>query len=230
MMTRTMTRRTRDRLLVLLKTRGPQSTPTLARKLELTSMAVRLHLQELEQQGLVQSGTQPQGVGRPRKVWSLTAEADPLFPEGYADLAVDLLQEARRQFGQRGVDALLTARLAKQTKAYRRHMPPAKAALSRRVRTLARLRSEEGYMAEVVRHRDDDFTLIENHCPVCAAATICVGLCNMEQQMFEQLLGSGVTVQRSEHVLEGERRCTYRITRRSAAARRRKPASSAERQ
>jgi predicted ArsR family transcriptional regulator len=227
-MTTHPTRRTRDRLLYLLKTRGPLSTPVLARKLELTPMAVRLHLQELETQGLLQSDTQAHGVGRPRKVWSLTATGHRLFPEGYGDLAVDLLQEAQRQFGTDGVETLLRARRDNLTRSYRRHMPPAPAPLSKRVRALARLRSDEGYMAEVVRHKDGSFSLIENHCPVCAAAMICVGLCNIEQQMFEELLGRDVSVERREHILQGARRCTYRIITRSASASHRQRDSAVE--
>jgi len=205
------TQKTRDRLLYLLKTRGPLATPVLARRLTLTGMAIRLHLQALQEEGLVTSTSEAHGVGRPRKVWSLTGAGHQRFPEGYGDLAVDLLQEAKRRFGAPGLEALLQARQKKQTAHYAQFMPAPQAPLEKRVRTLARLRSEDGYMAEVTRHRDGTYSLIENHCPICAAATLCVGLCDTEMQLFQELLGNQVTITRREHLLQGSRRCTYRI-------------------
>jgi len=210
--------RTRDRLLYLLKTRGQQTTSTLARKLSLTPMAVRLHLQQLEDEGLLESSNEPQRIGRPRQAWSLTAAGHKRFPEGYGDLAVDLILEAKRQFGSTAVDSLLASRMKKQTATYRQHMPAADAPLVKRLRALAKLRSEDGYMVEITQHSDGSFSLIENHCPVCAAAMICIGLCSTELQMFEELLGRDVSIERLEHVLNDDRRCTYRISQHQPSA------------
>jgi predicted ArsR family transcriptional regulator len=55
--------------------------------------------------------------------------------------------------------------------------------------------------------------LIEDHCPICAAATACHGLCRSELQIFARCLGDGVVVERVEHVLAGGRRCAYRVSR-----------------
>ena len=204
--------RTRDRLLYLLKTRGPQTAARLAERLDLTAMAVRLHLYQLHEGGLLTTSESAQRVGRPRKIWSLSAEGHQRFPESYSDLAIDLLREARQQFGSSGVDKLLDARIRGQTETYRQRMPTTEAPLPQRVRALARLRSVDGYMAETTRHADGSFSLIENHCPICSAATLCIGLCATELRMFEELLGGGVAIERTEHVLSDSRRCTYRIT------------------
>ena len=53
--------------------------------------------------------------------------------------------------------------------------------------------------------------LVENHCPICAAATACQGFCTSELDIFRAVLGPGVTVERSEHIVGGDRRCAYRI-------------------
>jgi predicted ArsR family transcriptional regulator len=66
-------------------------------------------------------------------------------------------------------------------------------------------------MAEVRRDRGG-FLFIENHCPICAAATACQGFCATELDLFRSVLGPGVTVERAEHILSGDRRCAYRIT------------------
>jgi predicted ArsR family transcriptional regulator len=59
---------------------------------------------------------------------------------------------------------------------------------------------------------DGGFLLIENHCPICAAAAVCQGLCREELSLFRRVLGSEVRVERTDHVLAGARRCAYRIT------------------
>jgi predicted ArsR family transcriptional regulator len=54
--------------------------------------------------------------------------------------------------------------------------------------------------------------LIENHCPICAAARACQNFCRAELEVFRQALGEGAEVTREEHLLLGARRCAYRIT------------------
>ena len=55
------------------------------------------------------------------------------------------------------------------------------------------------------------YLLIENHCPICAAATACQGFCRAEREVFEQALGNEVSVERTEHIVGGDRRCAYRV-------------------
>ncbi len=52
----------------------------------------------------------------------------------------------------------------------------------------------------------------DNHCAICTAAKACTGFCLSELQLFADLLGGDVDVQRVEHVLTGARRCAYQIT------------------
>lgn len=205
-----MDKKTRNKILDLLKNDGPSDAGPLARELGITAMAVRQHLYELAAEGLVDSSDRPRGVGRPLKVWSLTGAADKFFPSGYADLTADLIGSMRQAFGEEGLEKIVATRLASQTAAYRARMagcPTLRAKLDE----LAVLRSEEGYMAKVEEH-DGTYMFLENHCPICAAARICTSLCASELQLFQAALGPGVTVERSEHILAGARRCAYRIS------------------
>lgn len=58
---------------------------------------------------------------------------------------------------------------------------------------------------------DGAFLLVENHCPICAAAAACTGLCAKELEVFQAVLGEGVEVNRTEHIVAGARRCAYRV-------------------
>jgi predicted ArsR family transcriptional regulator len=62
---------------------------------------------------------------------------------------------------------------------------------------------------------DGRFLLIENHCPICAAAKTCQGFCRSELELFQAAFGADMSVTRQEHLLSGGRRCVYRIARRS---------------
>jgi predicted ArsR family transcriptional regulator len=201
----------KDRLLHLLKTKGPQPASALAARLAVTSMAVRQHLATLFKEGLVAYRDVPGGVGRPRREWRVTEAADGRFPDSHAELAVGVIDSVRSAFGPQGMQRLLAERTRRQVSAYRARMPPPGAPLERKVAELARIRREEGYMADWGREPDGALRLVENHCPICAAARVCVGLCDGELRLFQEVLGPRVHVEREEHILAGARRCRYRI-------------------
>jgi predicted ArsR family transcriptional regulator len=118
----------------------------------------------------------------------------------------------RAIFGERGIDRLMTERTRLQVKAYGERLRGAGKSLEARVNALAKIRAEQGYMAEAAHQRDGSFLLIENHCPICAAATACQGLCHEELALFSSVLGGDVSVERTDHILAGARRCAYRIS------------------
>jgi predicted ArsR family transcriptional regulator len=207
--------RTNRAIVHLLKQEGPLDATQLAQRLQLSPMAIRLHLYALQGQHLVTYETEPRPVGRPAKQWRLTPAADRLFPEGYAELAQSLLGSIATTFGKAGLERLIAMRTREQIAAYRQRMA-GQASLATRLRTLAAIRTEEGYMADVRRDAAGQFLFVENHCPICAAAVACTGLCAGEREVFETVLGDGVSVTRTEHIVAGARRCAYRV---SAAAR-----------
>ena len=207
---------TREKVLFHLKTRGPQSAAQLARRLGVTPMAVRQHLQRLSDEALVIYEDQRQAVGRPLRVWRLSEAAADRFPDTHADLTVEILASVKRAFGERGLAQVVADRARQQERAYRARLPGHDAPLEERVKALAALRREEGYMAEFSRRSDGSLLLVENHCPICAAARFCQGLCADELALFRRILGRGVVVERTDHLLAGARRCAYEIRARAA--------------
>ena len=71
-------------------------------------------------------------------------------------------------------------------------MPARDAPIEKRIAALAKIRRDEGYMAEWSRERDGAFLFVENHCPICAAAEACQSLCRDELSVFRSLLGRGI--------------------------------------
>lgn len=201
--------KTRTAILDLLKREGEQSAGDLAEPLGLTPMAARLQLYELEAQGLVAARSEARGRGRPTKLWALTDAAARVFPDAHQGLAVEMIQSVEELFGAKGLAKLIEAHGDKQRDDYSAKLKSAKTA-GERIKRLAKLRADEGYMAEAKRD-GKDWILIENHCPICSAAKACSGLCKNELQVFQDVLGADVQVSREEHILAGARRCAYRV-------------------
>lgn len=204
-----MATHTADRLLFQLKSRGPQAAATLAAACAITPMGAHKQLQSLAAQGLVDFHDEPQGVGRPRRIWRLTDTGHGRFPDRHGDLTVQLLRHAAEHLGPQAVDTLIAARESESEQQYARRLDGL-TVLGDKVRALAQARSEEGYMAHA-QADDGGWLLVEDHCPICAAATQCQGFCRSELALFRRCLGPGVEVERSEHLLAGGRRCAYRI-------------------
>jgi predicted ArsR family transcriptional regulator len=202
--------RTAERLLMLLKLRGPQTAAQLAAHLDVSTMAVRQHLDALLREGDVAWEDHGGKVGRPARHWMLTTHSRDRFPDTHAELTVRLIDSVRDALGASALDAVVAHHQA-QTEARYRKAIPARAQVGERVQILARLRDEEGYMATVERGDDGSWLLVENHCPICAAAEHCQGFCDGELRTFRNALGDAVSVQREEHLLRGARRCAYRI-------------------
>jgi predicted ArsR family transcriptional regulator len=203
-------RGTKRAVLDHLKRADGATTRELAAAVGVTEAAVRLQLDDLAEKGLVEASTgAPSGRGRPPTVWRLTDVAHDLFPDRHADLSVELLANIRAALGEEGLERVIEERTRRQQRAYEEAIE-SDAPLERRIRALARRRTDEGYMAEA-RRDDDGWLLIEHHCPICDAATECQGLCRGELTLFRTVLGEDVSVEREQHLLAGDARCVYRV-------------------
>jgi predicted ArsR family transcriptional regulator len=200
----------KNQILHFLKTGGPQTATALAEQLQVSPMAIRQHLQSLQADEWVTYREERRPVGRPVKLWQLTAHAARLFPDSHSGLTVSLLQGIEHVFGADGLNALLSDRAQQQIQSYEAQLSESWN-WRERVAALAQLRSQEGYMAEVIEESADSLLLVENHCSIHAAAQHCQRFCQVELEVFTALLGTDVTIERVEHIMKGDRRCAYRI-------------------
>lgn len=200
--------RTRRLIIDLLKKNGAMDATALSAELSLTGMAVRQHLYALQDEGIVEYEEEPRPMGRPAKLWRLTPKANALFPSGYAELTVGLLDCAREAFGEDGLEKLVALRSGKQLEEYGRQLAEL-STVEEKLAVLAAIRSREGYMAELEKQADGTFHFIEKHCPICDAASACARLCQSELDLFRKVLG--VEVERIAHLLSGGKRCEYKV-------------------
>ena len=194
-----------------LKTRGPQSVKILSKQLDMTTMGVRQHLAELESKGLVgQTQEERQTRGRPVHLWKLSAAGHGRFPDMHSQTTTELIDVIRSTLGEQSLNQLIEQRSEEIEAQYREQLGATEPDLQLQIERLAQLRSDEGYMAEV-RLLPDGFMLIENHCPICTAATSCQQFCETELDLFQRLFEDKAVVTRTDHLLAGARRCAYKI-------------------
>lgn len=193
-----------------LKMHGALSSAALGKQLGITGEAARQQLMRLAERDLVASSSEAKGVGRPLQLWDLTPAAQSRFPDTHASLTAQLLDIIRTHMGEGALDTIINVREAETRARYEGGLA-GKEDLASRVAALTALRTEEGYMAEWRQEPDGSFLLVENHCPICAAAAACAGFCRAELEVFRAALGPGVSIARAEHIINGGRRCTYVI-------------------
>lgn len=214
-----------ERLLGLIKRRGPQRATDLASTIGVTAEAARQQLVRLAGEGLVEAEPEKTGpektgaektageeprAGRPSRRWRLTAAGEARFPDTHGELTVQLIATIRRELGEEALERVIAARAAEIRRAYHAALDGIQD-IAGRVARLTEIRSAEGYMAEY-RAENGALLLLENHCPVCAAATACQGFCRAELALFRDVLGPDAAVERVEHIAAGARRCAYRIS------------------
>jgi predicted ArsR family transcriptional regulator len=166
----------------------------------------------LREAGLVAAEAEPAGVGRPAQRWSLTDEGHRRFPDTHAEALTSVLDAIRSTLGEAALEKVIAARGEETARTYRERLAR-KRGLEARLAALTDIRREEGYMAELTAD-GGGWILAENHCPICAAARSCQGFCRNELELFRSLL-EPARVTRVEYLLDGARRCAYRIERSS---------------
>lgn len=194
-----------------LKMQGALTSAQIGDRLQTTGEAARQQLMKLSDDGLVSEERRSAGRGRPATYWHLTDKGQARFPDTHAALTVEILGSIEDMLGTEALDRVIAAREARTRTQYEAAMA-GYGSLKDRVAKLTELRTGEGYMATMEETDDGAFLFIENHCPICAAASFCQGFCRSEKAVFESVLGTGATVERLEHVVNGGRRCTYLIS------------------
>lgn len=203
---------TRKQILYLLKTEGPMTVSDLAAKLGITEMAVRRHLQTLERDNLIQSRLLRQSMGRPTNQYDLTDHAENLFPKNYHIFTLEVLRDLENAEGPSAIDNLFRRREKRMAEEYGSLFEGE--SLEERVRALAELQDEKGYMVRWESREDGSFVLTEFNCPITEVACCYNQACDAEINWFRSVLSADV--ERVECKAQGGRNCTYIIRSREA--------------
>ena len=197
---------TRRRILEYLQRHGRGTVKELGQLLGLTSTGIRQHLTVLERDGLVAAGEERGRVGRPTLVYTLTNEADALFPKNYDVLASVLLEEIRASEGNEKLHSLLHNVAERLAAPYRERVKGKSRA--ERVKETARIMEEQGCLVDV-NESGGEYFIDEYTCPFPKTAERDRAVCALHVDFVRILSGDDARLTRS--LLRGERACTYRI-------------------
>jgi predicted ArsR family transcriptional regulator len=202
----------RREILLRLRQSGPASPDHLAADLGASRTGVLQQLRALESARLVSRQTVRHGVGRPRHLYDVTPDAQDLFPSNYDGLAAGLLAAIGAVGGDDLVEQVFAARRRQIGEAMQRRIGErvgTGAPLAARVRELAVIQDEQGYLTETFLGEDGALRLREHNCAIYHVATSAPAACEAELALFRDVLG--VSVVRETHIARGDRCCTYRV-------------------
>jgi len=198
---------TRRRILIALKERGGMTADELAAELDISSVAVRRHLTNLERDRLVEHEQVQRSMGRPSYVYRLTEAAHQIFPHNYDQLASYFLEAIQKLFGHDAVDRIFERRTQELAQSYRPLVNGGN--LPDRLEQLSRLREADGYMPVWEKREDGTYVLHQFHCTILHVAEGCAEACAHELALFVNLLDAEVT--RQSHQVAGDTDCSYHI-------------------
>src|SRR3989442_1390346 len=136
----------RGEVLLELKRAQPRTAKQLADTLGVSPNAVRHHLKELEAESLITYGREQRGVGAPTFAYRLSAAGEALFPRAYEATLTELLERVTEKAGRGAAVELFRDHYRELTHRVSAELEGKGA--PERVALVARLMSEQGYMAD----------------------------------------------------------------------------------
>lgn len=198
---------TRDAMLTTLKKRGEARADELAAALGLTVSAVRQHLNVLAGDGLITHRELKGGPGRPKHLYRLTPAAEGLFPKTYGELTNELLDYVAAEspaMVEKLFDRRRERRIAEATGRL------AGKPFEGKVRELARILDEDGYLADYELRADGTFAIVEHNCAILSVALRYGNACSSELEFIRTVLPEA-TVERVSHMVAGAHHCGYEV-------------------
>jgi DeoR family suf operon transcriptional repressor len=197
----------RGAVLVQLKRGQRLTAKELASRLGVSLNAVRHHLKELEAEGLASYEREHRGIGAPVFLYSLSPAGEALFPRRYEETLTALLDRIVEREGRPAAVALLEGHVAELAR--RLHAELDGSRPEDRLQIVARVRSEQGYMAEAASAAGSAGVLTEHNCALQAIAERFPEICAAEARLLAEVLRADVD--RREHILGGCPSCEYHV-------------------
>ncbi len=208
----------RGSILVALKKAQPLTASELAAQFGVSGTALRRHLRQLEEGGVVAFRREVRGVGAPAYAYSLTPAGEGLFPRSYAATLVDALAAVRESAGDEGINSFFRRRWERITQQAAPLLGSME--LQERTQLLSEIMTAHGYMSEVsVADAEAGtaaapcLTLTSHNCPLRAVAEHFPEACAVEEEYLAEVLDADVV--RNSRIVEGCNACCYTITRRA---------------
>ncbi len=200
----------KKKLLYYLKVMQQAGLKELANVMKVSRMAIHKHLTVLQMRGLVE-GVETRGlIGRPRMVYQLTSQSKTVFPKSYSAIATYAFDFIERNMGKEAVEKVLRERQSELFDQYYKRLRDLE--FDKQVKELARIRDEEGYIAESKKESKSSggkHVLLEYNCPIIHIAEKHWEACTTETELFEKLLDADIET--THRAAKGDSICKFVI-------------------
>jgi DeoR family suf operon transcriptional repressor len=203
----------KKKLLYYLKVMQQAGLEELAAVMKVSRMAVHKHLSILQERGLVEAVETRGHVGRPKMAYQLTSQSKTVFPKSYSAIATHALDFIERNMGKEAVEKVLRERQGELFDQYYKRLKDKD--FDKQVKELAKIRDEEGYMAESKKESKNSrkHVLLEYNCPIIHIAEKHWEACSIETELFEKLLGA--EIETTHRAAKGDAVCKFLIKERT---------------
>jgi predicted ArsR family transcriptional regulator len=198
---------TRGKIVAALRRRRSATAVELAGDFGLSTNAIRQHLVVLERDGFVEEKSVRRGPTKPTFEYSLTSDADSLFPQHYDKMLNAVLKSVREKFGD---DALNTVLADLGDRAGERFARKVEGKEGReRLEAIAELLREQGVDADVV-ETGGGLELREHNCPYAQTVGEHPEMCNV----IHRALGRSIptVVKHVESIATGGDACRFEVS------------------
>jgi len=188
---------------------GPKTARDLARKLRIQESAARGHLERLEERGWVVPAFHREGVGRPRKRYTLTAVGQEQFPKKY-DLMVDAIVDGLLTHeGEGYVSAILAEAGERVARLVARDLVPGRTS-EEKAGNLVALLNRLGFRSHLEKGPDGKLRVVRANCVFRQSAlSHPFLLCDVfDKHLTEALLGE-VGINLEDSIGRGGVRCSH---------------------
>src|SRR5690625_2063601 len=200
---------TKQKLLNILKKDHQSTIKTIMEYFVISEIAVRKHLNELEQRGFIKKETTKQEIGRPFYTYELTKQGHETFPNQYEKLPLELLQDLEDLKGTEAVEELLAKRMERERDYFLNEVTTTH--FDEKISKVAEIQDEKGYMVEYDKQVDRSSEMKDFSCPYSTIASTNRQVCVSEQAILAKLC-SGSEVVSHKCLAKGDYFCKWIIT------------------
>ena len=197
---------TRGKIVSELRRRGSASAAELASVFGLSPNAIRQQLMVLQRDGLVEESSVRRGPTKPTLEFSLTSQADKLFPQAYDKMLSAVLREVKDKYGKPAIDDIFDS-------IARRAVDKAKEKLTAtdtegKVAQLTQSLRDEGVVAEYSLI-DGGFMLVEHNCPYAEVSKDHPEVCSVIHHVLDEAIGG--EHEQVESLRTGGKSCKFEL-------------------
>ena len=146
------------------------------------------------------------GVGRPRRIYSLTEKGVEHFPARTVRLTTQLIEQLKESFPTETVDNLFRDMALSLSQGYRKDVNLKGMNLDQRLNLIQEWLTNEGFTVQVEQN-EDEVLIRETSCPYIHVGRHHSEVCTFDQVLISEVLAA--SPERTTCLLDGDSCCTY---------------------